>query len=56
MIFGTYCDCDSDINIVENDNDSGNDLIIFPGVPRRASEHEDLDLAGQKHQKIYPSF
>ena len=50
------CDCDCDINDVENHNDDGNDLIIFPGVPRRASEYEDLDLAGQKHQKIYPSF
>ena len=52
MIFGvcviiTYCDCDCDINDVDNHNDDGNNLIIFPGVPRRASEHEDLDLAGQ---------
>ena len=45
--------CDYDINDVDNHNDDGNDLIIFPGVPRRASEHEDLDLAGQKHQQFY---
>ena len=61
MIFGvcviiTFCDCNSDINYVDNHNDDGKDLIIFPGVPRRASEHEDLDLAGQKHQQFYPPF
>ena len=45
----------SDINYVNNHNDDGKDLIIFPGVPRRASEHEDLDLAGRKRQQFYPS-
>ena len=48
--------CYSDINDVDNHNDDGNYLIIFLGVPRRASEHEDMDLAGQKHKQFYPSF